>query len=225
MFMKYVLKRLGYQVFHVNHANHVLNEITTTMPDLIIAEANIKELSGIELCKRLVGERMLSGIPVAIVSIDGTMEARQDAHKAGCIDYLTKPLTARSIHELMERHLPYRHKRHNIRTRMSVNAGISNSTRSETMKTLNIGEGGMYACTKQPFKVGTMLNIVLPLPSLRNPLELKGEVIYTTTDNHSELPEGMGIKFTGMDNNTVTLLRHYMESYLSDYLPESLHGE
>jgi len=220
-FMKYVLSRLDYQVFHIDNANEILSEIINIMPDLIIAETNIKELSGIELCRRLRGDKMFSSIPVAIISIDGTKETRQDAHTAGCIDYLTKPVTARAIHELMQRHLPYNQKRQNIRVRMQVNARISNGTRSDNMKTLSIGEGGMYACTQQPLKVGTILDISLPLPGLKSPLELKGEVIYTTEVDASELPRGMGIKFFGMDNNTVTLLRHYMESYLSDNLPQN----
>lgn len=224
-FMTYLLERLGYQVSHVDNADQVLNEITATMPDMIIAEAHLKEFSGIELCCRLKGERMLAGIPVAIVSVDGSIEARLDAHKAGCVDYLTKPLTARSIHELMERHLPYHYKRHNLRAKMHVNAHISDGSSSATMKTLSIGEGGMYACTDQPFKVGTILDISLPLPSLRSPIQLKGEVIYTTNGIQPELPKGMGVKFIGMDSNTVTLLRHYMESYLHDYVPESFPGE
>lgn len=220
-FMKYILSRLGYQVFHIDDANQVLSEIGNIMPDMIIAETNIKELNGIEVCRRLCEDKMFSRIPVAIISIDGTKETRQDAQMAGCIDYLTKPVTARDIHELMQRHLPYNHKRENIRVRMHVNARISDGTRSDDMETLSIGEGGMYACTHKPPKVGTQLSISLTLPGLKSPLELKGEAIYTTENNDSLLPRGMGIKFLGMDNNTVTLLRHYMESYLSDYMPES----
>ena len=220
-FMKYVLSRLGYQVFHIDNANQILTEISNIMPDLIMAETNIKELSGIELCRRLRGDKMFSSIPVAIISLDGTKETRQDADTAGCIDYLTKPVTARAIHELMQRHLPYNQKRQNIRIRMQLNARISDGTRSDNMKTLTIGEGGMYAYTQQPLKIGTILDISLPLPGLKSPLDLKGEVIYTTEDNDSGLPKGMGIKFLVLDNNTGTLLQHYMESYLSDYLPES----
>jgi CheY-like chemotaxis protein/Tfp pilus assembly protein PilZ len=218
--MKYILSRLGYQVFHIVNSDQILSEISNIMPDIILAEMNTKGISGIEICRRLGEDKMFSSIPVAIISIDGTKESRQDAHTAGCIDYLTKPVTARDIHELMERHLPYHHQRQNIRVRMHVNARISDGARSDDLRTLSIGEGGMYACTPRPVKVGTTLFISLALPGLRSPLELKGEAIYTTEDNDSPLPKGMGIKFLGMDNNTVTLLRHYMESYLSDYLPE-----
>lgn len=210
---------------HVFAPNDILNEINRRIPDMIIAETNMAGLNGIELCRRLRSDGKLSGIPVVIISIDGTIKTRQDAHEAGCIDYLTKPVTARSIHELMERHLPYHHKRNNIRARMNVNATIIHGAGSVTMNTLSISEGGIYACTPHPFKVGSIIGIILPLPGLMSPIELKGEVIYTLESSSSGLPEGMGIKFTCMDNNTVTLLRHYMESYVSDYVPETFPDE
>lgn len=216
-FVRYVLSRLGYKVTHVCHDDQIMSSITKVMPELILAEAN----NGTALCKRLKNERMLASIPVAIISIDGTVEARTEAYDAGCVDYLTKPVNARALHELMERHLPFSHKRHNLRARMHTNAEVSDGERTEKMKTLSIGEGGMYACTRQPFAVGTNLKISLLLPSLKGALELKGEVIYLSNDHEPALAKGMGIKFVGMDSNMVTLLHHYMESYLSNYLPDA----
>ena len=224
-FIKYILSRLGYEVFHIENANQAFETINGIMPDMIIAEAAMKEVNGIDLCRRMKGEKIISRIPVAIISIDGTMETRQEAHKAGCVDYMAKPVTARAVHELMERHLPFHHKRHNIRVKMNIKVKVYEDTKSEEMKALTIGEGGLYVCTLQPYKVGTKLNVSLPLPSFKSPLELKGEVIYITDDNMQEIPKGMGMKFLGMDNNTISLLRHYMESYLSDYLPESFSTE
>lgn len=220
-YMKFVLTRLGYQVFHVDKSIMILKEIDKIMPELIIAETYIKELSGIDLCKKLRTDKTHASVPVVIISIDGTIETRQEAQKAGCTDYLSKPVSARAIHDLMERHLPYLYKRQNIRARMNIDAIISTGPVSENAKIFSIGEGGMYACAPKPLKVGTIIEIQLPLPGLKSPLELKGEVIYTSEAEGAEYPRGMGIKFLGMDNNTVTLLQHYMESYLSDYLSES----
>lgn len=220
-FVKYVLNRLGYEVFHLETSDEVVDKINDIMPDLILMETNLKGIGGLELCKKIKDMNVLSSIPTAIVSIDGTIETRQKALEAGCIDYLTKPLTARTIHELMERHLPYHHKRHNIRVTMGVTAIVNDGKKSTEMKTLSIGEGGMYACTRTPSLAGTKLGIILPLPGLNSSLNLQGEVIYAMDTESHEMPMGMGIKFIGMDQNTITLLRHYMESCLSDYLPET----
>src|SRR5690242_21615498 len=46
-------------------------------------------------------------------------------HDALPIYYLTKPVTAKAIHELMERHLPYNYKRRNLRDRKSTRLNSS----------------------------------------------------------------------------------------------------
>lgn len=220
-FLKYVLTRLDYEVIYLDNANQVLEKIEGLLPDLILSESNLSDLSGIDLCKKLKERSFVSNIPFAIISIDGSIETRQRAQEAGCVDFLTKPLTARTIHELLERHLPYSSSRGNIRARMNIHVHIDDGVKPREMKTAMIGEGGLYACTDDPCKVGTRLKILLPLPSLGSALDIQGEVIYLSSGNIHGMPNGMGIKFVGMDHNTSTLLRHYMECYLSDFLPES----
>ena len=220
-FIKCVLLRLGYDVTHIVSAKEALEKIESLNPDLIISEAHMKDMNGIDLCRKIKEKKYALDFPVVIVSIDGTMETRLLAQKAGCIDYLTKPVTAGAIHELMERHLSFTYKRHNIRTRMILKAVVNDGKKKTEMRAISISEGGIYLCTEQPPEVGAKLDIDLLLPSLTAPVFLKGEVIYQTKDAGHKGPMGIGVKFTGMDNNRVTLMRHYMESYLSDFLPES----
>jgi CheY-like chemotaxis protein/Tfp pilus assembly protein PilZ len=220
-FMKYILTRLGYEVTHMVSAKEALEAVTTICPEFITSEAHMMDMNGMDLCNEIRALNFATDIPVAIVSIDGTMETKQIARNAGCIDYLTKPVTAKAIHQLMERHLPFHYKRHNIRAKMTLNAMVDDGKSKSEMRTLTIGEGGMYLCSEQPLQVGLKIDIELPLPGLLAPITLKGEVIYQTKGHCQEMPMGAGVKFIGMDQNTVTLLRHYMESYLSDFLPES----
>ena len=220
-FLSYILKRLGYEVTHLNDSFHLFRILPEIMPDLIISEITIPDLGGLEVCRKIKQLENFSKIPVVILSIDGSIETRQLAHKEGCADYLSKPVTARDIHELMERHLPFHYKRHNIRAKMELMVKISNGKTTDVLRTLSIGEGGMYLQTVNPYQVGSKTEIQVYLPGLRSPLTLKGEVIYTSEGNLKDLDKGMGIKFIGLDLNTTTLLRHYLESYLSDFLPEA----
>lgn len=224
-FLKYVLTRLDYEVIHLESATQALKEIPSIMPDLILSEANLRDLSGIELCRQLKEKSFVSGIPMAIISIDGSIETRHKAQEAGCIDYLTKPVTARTIHDLLERHLPFSSSRCHIRAKMNIAVIIDDGVKARELQTATIGEGGLYACTDDTCKEGTKLRIRLPLPSLGSALDIMGEVIYLSHDNSRGIPNGMGIKFVGLDHNTSTLLRHYMECYLSDFLPVSPQNE
>ncbi len=220
-FMKIVLVRLGYEVIREKNAETALVTLDKVMPDLILSEAKLPGIGGIELCELVRKEPGLARIPIVIVSIDGAMETIRRAQKAGCKDFLTKPITSRSLYELMEKHLPYNYRRNNIRANMSITALVSNGSTSQKMGTLNIGEGGLYLCTEHPLPVGAKLTINLPLPGLISPLIVQGVVIYIITKHESGIPGGIGVKYTGLDENTVTLLKHYMMSYLSDFITES----
>ncbi|HAK60998.1 MAG TPA: hypothetical protein DCO77_11545 [Nitrospiraceae bacterium] len=220
-FVVLVLTRLGYELLHATKYEEGVEIIKKGKPDLIISETKLHSKGGIELCEALKSDPEYLSIPVVIVSTDGFYETKLAAQKAGCADYITKPVTARTLHEMMERHLPFYHKRHNLRAKMILTATVEDGNNSYDLKTGNMGEEGIYLETEQPLPAGTVLNISLPLPGLRLPLHLKGQVIYAMPDPTQSLAAGMGVKFIEMDQNTVTLLRHYMESYLSDFIPGS----
>ena len=132
-----------------------------------------------------------------------------------------KPVTAGEFHELMQRHLPFRQKRHHIRAKMGVTATIDDGEKLQEMRTLTLGEGGLYLSSEKPYKVGTTLTINLLLPSLNSPLILQGEVIYINDKSEAGLTKGMGVKFIELNQNMKVILRHYIQSYLSNYLSES----
>ena len=224
-FIKIILVRLGYEVTYEKNAEKALPNLASEMPDMILSEAKLPGIGGIELCERLKKEPGLAHILIAILSTDGAIETIQRAQKAGCIDFVTKPVTSRALYQLMEKHLPYHYRRKNIRANMSITALVNDGRTSTEMETMNIGEGGLYLCTDQPSPVGAQLTINLPLPGLIAPLNLQGEVLYINTVQKYGIMSGAGVKFVGMDGNTGTLLAHYMMTYLSNFLPESPQGE
>lgn len=220
-FVQLVLSRLNYKIFHTIYAEEALKIIRREIPDLIICETVLSDKGGIELCKIVKKEPITASIPVVFISTDGFYKTREDAKKAGGVDYLTKPVTVRDLHNLMQRHLPYNLKRYNLRASIILNLIVDDGSKALEMNSLSIGEGGIYIETLNPNPVGTLLKITLPLPSLKEPLRLKGKVIYINDTLAFGMPKGMGVKFVELDQNTITLLSHYMESYLSDFLPFS----
>jgi CheY-like chemotaxis protein len=218
-FLTMALSHLGCQVITTRDAETALATVVHERPQLILSETRLPGVGGIEFCTRLKGTAETARIPFIIISTDGLLSTRQQAQQAGCSDYLTKPVTARSLHELVERHLLFDHFRHDIRVRMQLNAIVNHAGQTATLRTTSIGEGGLHLTSPAPCSVGTLLDIQLPLPGLAAALQLKGKVIYLTGEGESGRPAGMGIKFVGLDLNTTTLLRHYMESCLCDFLP------
>lgn len=219
-FLRYVLLRLGYNAAHVTEGKEALKIIESTRPSLVTSEAHLKDMDGMEFCRMVRDARYEPEIPVAVISIDGTAETKLFAQKAGCIEYLTKPVTFRTIHDLMERHLSFSHQRQHLRAKMSLKVLVDDGSGEREMRSATMSEGGMYLCTDHPAEQGSKLDMKLLLPGLKSPISLRGEVVYSLKNDSPEIAAGMGVKFIGMDDGLITILRNYVESYLADFLPE-----
>lgn len=67
------------------------------LPDLVITDLSMPEMSGIELCRQL---RKRSEIPIIVLSVKGEEKTKIEALDTGADDYVTKPF---AIDELLAR--------------------------------------------------------------------------------------------------------------------------
>jgi len=66
-------------------------------PDLVITDLQMPEMGGLELCRKI---RVLSQVPIIVLSVKGEESTKVDALDAGADDYVTKPF---GMEELMAR--------------------------------------------------------------------------------------------------------------------------
>ncbi len=223
-FLRLVLSRFGYQAIHAPDAATAQYLLGGAAPDLVITETALPGMGGVELCRRIRGSERGAVIPVLVLARDGSPLTREAALAAGCDEFLTKPVTARVLHELMQKHLPFSPRRKTLRARMEATAtvavreGKTVGWRKETLRTVSVGEGGLFLRRTTPFPEGTALDISLTLPNLKRPLHLDAEVSYALPEPRGKLEQGMGVRFTGLDPNTSTLFTHYLENYVSGFV-------
>lgn len=62
------------------------------LPDLILLDVMLPDLSGIEVCRRLKADPATAGIPVVMVTASQSAAARMEALRAGADDFLSKPI-------------------------------------------------------------------------------------------------------------------------------------
>ena len=64
----------------------------------------------------------------------------------------------------------------------------------------NISQGGLFLNTRKTLPVGTVVKLIIQLPSAAFPFDLTGRVARVVEfDNHANLVPGMGIEFTDID--------------------------
>ncbi|MEJ7623936.1 MAG: response regulator transcription factor [Pyrinomonadaceae bacterium] len=78
----------GYDVRTASDGESALDTIRDFVPDLVITDLQMPEMSGLELCRKI---RAVSQIPIIVLSIKGEERIKVAALDAGADDYVTKP--------------------------------------------------------------------------------------------------------------------------------------
>jgi DNA-binding response OmpR family regulator len=90
MFLKSELKHL-FKVLEAADGREGLEIAVNQMPDLIISDVMMKEMSGIELCRHIKTDARTSHIPVILLTALSEDEYKIEGLETGADDYLTKP--------------------------------------------------------------------------------------------------------------------------------------
>jgi len=85
------LELLGYEVVTQESAELALRWIEEQLPALIIVDATLSGMDGIEFINRLSNDVRTSDVPVMVISTNSDLEDVQKAFSAGADEYLVIP--------------------------------------------------------------------------------------------------------------------------------------
>ena len=100
LLLKYNLEKEGYDVIIESRGNKVLGVVENQLPQVILLDWMLPELSGVEICKLIRSKPDLKNIPIIMLTAKGQEEDKVKGLNAGADDYVTKPF---SVPELMAR--------------------------------------------------------------------------------------------------------------------------
>jgi len=75
------------------------------LPDLILLDMVMPEMTGIEVCQRLGRDGLTQNIPVIFVSAMDDRHNEESGFKAGAVDYINKPASPAIVHARIRVHL------------------------------------------------------------------------------------------------------------------------
>jgi two-component system response regulator HydG len=84
------LERQGMSVVACTSAHAALEKIGQQEFDVVLTDLAMSEMGGIEVCERVAGSQ--PGLPVIVVTGQGSMAAAVAAMRAGAYDFVTKPV-------------------------------------------------------------------------------------------------------------------------------------
>jgi len=98
-----LLRQFGYASLLFSSAEAFANHSDFDEAVCVLLDINLGDVSGIELRLRLKAAG--NSVPVIYMTGNDSSAVRTAAHQSGCLAYLTKPFSARSLIEPLERAL------------------------------------------------------------------------------------------------------------------------
>ncbi|MFM8372080.1 MAG: response regulator transcription factor, partial [Bacteroidota bacterium] len=96
-FLKYNLKREGYDVVTAPDGKQALAVAAAEKPDLIILDIMMPEMDGVEACNRLRSMKEFQHTPIAFLTARDEDFSQIAALDSGGDDYITKPIKPRVL--------------------------------------------------------------------------------------------------------------------------------
>lgn len=97
--MQEVLKPLGYEILVASDGEEGVRLARERLPDLIVMDIQLPKMDGLTATRLIKSTPETCRIPVIAVTAHALLRDKENAQKAGCNDYVTKPLNTRLFRE------------------------------------------------------------------------------------------------------------------------------
>jgi putative two-component system response regulator len=105
-------------------------------PDLILLDIMMPGMDGYEVCRRLKEDPLTRGIPVLFVTAKESAEDELRGFALGCVDYLTKPISAPKVQARVRTHLALQDQSRALEAEVRARTQELHETRLEIIQRL-----------------------------------------------------------------------------------------
>jgi CheY-like chemotaxis protein len=95
----------GYVVNIVTRGEDALDAVSKMRPNLILMDIQLPGIDGYEITRRLKKNPDTADIPVIAVTAYALKGDEMKALRAGCDDYVSKPINTRDLPEIVEKYI------------------------------------------------------------------------------------------------------------------------
>lgn len=99
------LQKEGYDVYGASDVSHGIEHIYDSVPDLILLDVVLPNISGYEICRMLRNDTRTSHIPIIMLTSRDQVKDKVAGLEAGADDYITKPFDTEELIARVKTHL------------------------------------------------------------------------------------------------------------------------
>ena len=100
-----LLEAKGYNILQTRNGHEVLNLAREHMPDLVLMDIQLPEVSGLDVTKWLKEDPETASIPVIAVTAFAMKGDEERIRQGGCEAYISKPISVASFVETIQYHI------------------------------------------------------------------------------------------------------------------------
>jgi two-component system phosphate regulon response regulator PhoB len=95
--LTYSLDQAGFEAASVSTAAEALLDAARQPPAVVVLDVGLPDMSGVEVCKKLRGDKQLADVGIVMLTALGSREDRIVGLEAGADDYVVKPFDVQEV--------------------------------------------------------------------------------------------------------------------------------
>lgn len=192
----------------------------SAQPDAILLDAELPDLDGNEVCRRLKVDPLTEAIPVILLTGSARPQSDQSAVDTGAVASLPTGMDTPRLLNMIQMVLTTPLTRR-IFPRVSVTRAViyQSADYTGTGETLNLSQGGMFILTPNPLEVGTDLELRFGL-TISEPWQGTARVVWTRIpEEEHPYPVGMAAQFYDLPPDARSAIAAFVAKLLATPTP------
>ena len=104
--LRKLLEIEGYEVIEAADGAQAIEAALNSKPDIILMDLSLPVIDGIRATKKIREDSAMDGVPIIALSAHDVNHVQRLVTKAGCVDYVTKPVDFSALLVVMAKYLP-----------------------------------------------------------------------------------------------------------------------
>ena len=211
---KSFLKNLPASIFTARNGQEALELIRQERPDLVYMDMNMPVMDGPTCCAAIKSDPEIGATPIIMVTTAGQQGDEAHCRRAGCDDFMTKPIDRREFLDKGRRFIAAIDRREQ---RVACNSPVlvTNGDDAAQGVSVDMGDGGMYVATDLPVAADNPVELTFAVPG-EEPRQVSatGRVAWeNSADSRKKpsLPIGFGVEFTEIDPDAASFIEAFVD--------------
>lgn len=205
------LRRAESKIITAKDGAEALKLAKVEKPDIIMLDLEMPKMNGIECCRILKSDPAMKKIPVIMVT---ATEKKAESIKAGCDDFVRKPINESSFLEEIKKFVSVKIRKEE---RYDISVEVKYEYKEKTISAFSkdMSYSGLSIITKDIIPMNTVLgvNLLLPINGKVESHKCKAKVMRTFKEETDDrIVSGIGLEIVDASSKSLSTIKTFIDN-------------